>query len=294
MIRYLQLLPLLFLLACGSAGKKAVEKPVITVSILPQKTFVEKIAGDDFQVNVLVPPGASPATYSLLPAQMTAIARSAVWFRIGHIGFEYAWADKVVQTNPEMKVYDLSEGLDLIAASRGTGEPAQGIDPHVWLSPANVKKMARQIRDVLTALQPEHSDKYQLGYLQFIKEIDQTNVEIRNILKEVQGRKMISFHPSFSYFARDYGLEQLSIESGGKEPTPAQLARLVNTARAEQIRVVYIQSEFDLEHARVFAREIGGEIVQLSPLSPDWADNLLQIARVIRDNCLADKNFKQP
>ncbi len=276
-----------FLFVSCQVNKKQEEKKVITVSILPQKTFVEKIAGGDFKVNVLIPPGASPATYTLLPSQLKDIVNSVAWFRIGYIGFEYSWKDKIAETNKEMKVYNLSEGLDLIAdkvEDHGDHVHMDGIDPHVWLSTQNVKKMAEKIKDVLNEINPENKDTYLLNYHKFVKEIDQVNIQVKNTLKDVKGKTFILFHPSLTYFARDYELNQVSLESGGKEPTAQHIKEVVDLANKHNIKTVYIQTEFDREHARVFAEEIGGVIMQIAPLDPYWAENMVYIAQTIRDN----------
>lgn len=266
----------------GSEGKKA-----ITVSIVPEKTFVKKIAGDDFDINVLIPPGASPAAYTLLPSQLKDIANSVIWFKMGHIGFEYSWQDKIEQANKNMKVVDLSEGLDLIAENEeqhGDHVHVNGVNPHIWMSPVLVKEMAKKIADELTILNPDKGPDYKVNYLKFVKEIDQLNIEIKKLLKDYQGKKMILFHPSLSYYARDYGLEEYSLESGGKEPTPQHLKTVVDMAKKDTIKVIYIQSEFDREHARVFAEEIGGEVIQIRPLDPAWSDNLMEITHILVDN----------
>lgn len=266
----------------GSEGKKA-----ITVSIVPEKTFVKKIAGDDFEINVLIPPGASPAAYTLLPSQLKDIANSVIWFKMGHIGFEYSWQDKIEQANKNMKVVDLSEGLDLIAENEeqhGDHVHVNGVNPHIWMSPVLVKEMAKKIADELTILNPDKGPDYKVNYLKFVKEIDQLNIEIKKLLKDYQGKKMILFHPSLSYYARDYGLEEYSLESGGKEPTPQHLKTVVDMAKKDTIKVIYIQSEFDREHARVFAEEIGGEVIQIRPLDPAWSDNLMEITHILVDN----------
>ena len=279
---------IVFLVSCSSnKSQKEKVSDVITVSILPQKTFIEKIAGNDFKVNVLIPPGSSPAAYTLLPSQLKEIANSAVWFRIGYIGFEYSWAEKIIQANRAMKVVDLSEGLDLVAVKmekHGDHVHMHGVDPHIWLSPVLVKQMAKKIFDELSVLKPNKIAEYKGNYLSFVKEIDQLNIEIKNKLRDFGGRKIIVFHPSLTYYARDYGLNQFSLETGGKEPTPQQLTKVVDLAKAENIRVIYIQSEFDLEHARVFAEEIDGKIIQVSPLDPSWVDNLRQMTNIFIDN----------
>jgi zinc transport system substrate-binding protein len=274
--------------ACtGKKSKLDESGKYITVSILPQKTFVEKIAGDDFTVNVLIPPGTSPAAYTLLPSQLQEISKSAIWFRIGYIGFEHSWKDKIEQANTRMKVVDLSEGLDLIAQVKeqhGDHFHLSGVDPHIWLSPVLVKEMAKRILDELSELNPEQSAKYKTNYLGFVKEIDQLNIEITNKLKPYEGRKIIVFHPSLSYFVRDYGLMQHSLESGGKEPTPQRMKELIDLANKENIKVMYIQGELDRELARVFAEEVSGEIIQVRPLDPAWAENLMEMTNIIVDN----------
>lgn len=275
--------------SCSSNKKKdkAAEADVVTVSILPQKTFVEKIAGNDFEVNVLIPPGSSPAAYTLLPSQLKDITRSAIWFRIGYIGFEHSWTDKIAQANSTMKVVNISEGLDLIAdkmEQHGDHVHIDGVDPHTWLSPVLVKQMAKVILDELSALKPEKAAAYQANYMRFVKECDQLQIDLKSQLKNYSGRKFIVFHPSLSYYARDYGLDQYSLETGGKEPTPQQLRKVVDMAKDEGIKVVYIQSEFDREHARVFADEIDGEIIQVWPLNPKWEENLRNMTQTLIDN----------
>jgi zinc transport system substrate-binding protein len=272
-----------------SSKKTQNEEPskFITVSILPQKTFVKKITGDDFVVNVLIPPGTSPAAYTLLPSQLEEISKSAIWFRIGYIGFEQSWQDKIAQANSKMKVVDLSEGLDLIAQVKeqhGDHFHLSGVDPHIWLSPVLVKEMAKRILDEVSKLNPEQSVKYKTNYLEFVKEIDQLNIEIASKLKPFEGRKIIVFHPSLSYFARDYGLLQYSLESGGKEPTPQRMKELIDISKKENIKVMYIQGELDRDHARVFAEEVGGEIIQVRPLDPAWAENLMEMTNIFVGN----------
>lgn len=281
-------LALVILTGCSGPNKKKVQSnDQIVVSILPQKSFVEKIAGNDFNITVLVPPGSSPAAYTLAPSQLRDIANSSLWFRIGYIGFEYSWSEKIKQANKNMKVVDLSEGLDLIADKmehHGDHVHMDGVDPHIWLSPKLVKQMAGKILDELLLLKPEKSAEYKGNYQRFVKEIDQLHVEIKNQLKHYSGKKIIVFHPSLSYYARDYGLEQYSLETGGKEPTPRQMGKVVDLANDEGIKVIYIQSEFDREHARVFAEEIDGQIIQVRPLDPNWSDNLREMTEIFVSN----------
>ena len=278
-----------FLFSCKNprTQNNGSNKQVITVSILPQKTFIEKIAGDDFYVNILLPPGASPASFTLLPSQLKDISMSKIWMRIGYIGFEFSWKDKIEQANSDMKVLDLSEELELISTeniSQGDNKSAAGINPHIWLSPKMVKQMSRRITDELSLLKPERKDVYETNYEKFCQEIDILDAEIINMLEKYQGRIVIIFHPILTYYARDYGLVQESLEPAGKEPTPQRMTELINLAKTENIRVIYIQSEIDREQALVFSEEVNGKIIEINPLSPDWAENLKEITRVITEN----------
>jgi len=277
------------LFSCNSSKTKKTDsgKKVITVSILPQKTFVEKIVGDDFEVNVLIPSGASPAAYTLLPSQLKDISKSIVWFRMGYIGFEYSWKEKIEQANTNMLVVDLSEGLDLIAEENeqhGDHIHMDGVDPHIWMSPILVKQIAKRITEVVSDLNPGKEAVYNANYTKFANEIDDLHLHIKSTLKEFEGEKIIMYHPSLSYYVRDYGLVQYALEPGGKETTPQHMASIVDIANEENIRIIYIQSEFDREHARVFAEEIKGEVIQVWPLNPEWEENLLEITNLLVDN----------
>lgn len=289
MKRVIFLLVVAAILGACNSKKTQNEAPgkLITVSILPQKTFVEKIAGDDFVVNVLIPQGASISAAVLLQSQLDDVSKSAIWFRIGYIGFEQLWKDKLEQTNTKMKIVDLSEGLDLIAKEKlmqGNRVQLIGVDPYIWLSPVLVKEMARRILEELSALNPKQSVKYKTNYLEFVKEIDQLNIEIKNKLKPFAGRKIIVYHPCLSYFAREYGLMQYSLESGGKVPTPQRMAELIDLSEKEKIKAMYIQSDLDIQNTDFFVEGVDGKVIVVRPLDPAWAENLMEMTNIMVDN----------
>lgn len=278
-----------FLMACSSQRQKndTGGKPVITVSILPEKTFVEKIAGDDFKINLLLPPGESPVTFTLLPSQLVDITKSLLWLKMGHVAFEYSWDEKIREINKKMKVVNLSDNLELIHAKVFETEKqglSAGINPHTWMSPVLVKKMTERITAELSLINPERSEFYHNNYLIFAKEIDELNQKISTLLEPYRGRSFIMFHPSLAYFSRDYGLTEHSLEPGGKEPTPQRMRELVQLAKRESIPVIYIQSDLDREQARVFAEEIDGKIEEMWPLNPNWEENLMEITRQLIRN----------
>lgn len=255
----------------------------VTVSILPEKYFVERIGGDLVSVNVMVGPGDSPHTYEPKPEQMAALSRSAVYFRIG-VEFENAWLDRIASANPDMKIVDLSAGIEklpmLAHEDEGSGEGE--LDPHVWTSPRLVIPMAEQIYAQLAGLDPANEKFYRSNLDSFRKEIDALDKEIQSSLSGLQNRRFMVFHPAWAYFARDYNLKEIPIEIGGTEPSASELAKLIDTAKAENIRVIFAQPEFSTRIAKYIAQEIDGEVILISPLAENWLDNLRQVAQTFK------------
>lgn len=284
----------MFFLYCGSPGTDVISKKFqITVSILPQKYFVHRIVdgGDnlDFDIHIMIPPGHSPATYAPTPQQMKNLDHSKLYFRIGHIPFENAWMKNIADNNPNMKIIDTSVGVDLIETREDEGELHQGnhhhagIDPHIWLSPRAVKIQAKHILDAVIEIDNKNQEFYKENYRLFLRDIDRLDQEIKALLGKYRGRKFIVFHPAWAYFARDYGLEQLPIEIEGKAPNPANLKKIIDIARRENIRIIFVQEQFDTNSARAVAAEIGGQVVKIDPLAIDWLVNMKGIAQTLGD-----------
>ncbi|NWG32437.1 MAG: zinc ABC transporter substrate-binding protein [Rhodocyclaceae bacterium] len=270
------------LLAFPAVVWAAVEPLTVAVSILPQQTFVEKIGGRHVKVVVLVPPGKSPATHEPTPQQVEAVAAAKLYFRIG-VPFETAWLPRLAQVAPAARVIDLREGLKLRPVDLPPGETAQpggASDPHVWLSPPLVIEMAARIREALSAARPEAAAEFAENHARFVAELKALDAEIRARLAGKQGRTFMVFHPSWGYFADAYGLKQLPIEAGWKEPGPQTLQRLIEAARAQGIRVIFVQKQFSQREAATLAGAIGGEVVAVDPLAPDYVDNLRLVADV--------------
>lgn len=232
----------------------------------------------------MVVSGADPHTYEPKPEQMAALSRSQVYFLIG-IEFEDAWKDKFSSTNPGLKLVDLSEGIDKIemAEHHHEGEIDEGesheeeLDPHIWTSPALVKSMAKRIYSELSVLDPSNEPAFKTNLISFEKDIEILDSEIRASLDSITERGFMVFHPGWGYFAKDYGLEQIPIEIGGTEPSASELSSLIDTAKAENIRVIFVQPEFSTQIARYIAEEIGGEVILISNLAENWLDNLRQV-----------------
>lgn len=259
-------------------------KPVVTVSILPQKYFVEKITGDHFNVNVMIPPGASPVTYEPSPKQMKELSASGVYFRIGHIEFEKSWMKKLKNIHPDMEVVDLSVNANLIEPdtdhhnhSHDDHHHHHGIDPHIWTSPKEVKNQVELIYRYFSDNYPDLKNEFTVNFNSFQKEIDSLDNYIESKLNPYKGKKFLIFHPALSYLARDYGLKQISIEIDGKEPTPLNMQEIISVAKSEKIKIVFVQKQFSTHNAEVIAREINGSVVQIDPLSYNWSESIKQI-----------------
>jgi len=283
------MLPLIWLIGCKpSQTKQDLKKNVVTVSILPQQYFVNKIAGDLLEVNVMIPPGASPVTYEPTPKQMQELSKSFAYFRIGHIEFEKSWMKNFENMNPDMKVINTSVNANLIEPEHDHGEHDghhheghhhhHGIDPHIWTSPKEVKKQAELIYQFLINELPEQKEIFEKNYNQFVIEIDSLDNYLSTVLAPYKDKKFLIFHPALSYIARDYGLEQISIEIDGKEPTPAIIQEIISIAKREQIKIVFVQKQFSTHNAEVIANEINGIVVQIDPLDPDWTGGIKNIA----------------
>jgi len=270
---------LLGVTACGNGDDEptAVEdtgRPfAVTVSILPQKYFVERIAGSHAVVTIMVPPGGSPATYEPKPDQLTALSQAAVYFRIG-VPFEDAWMQRFAAANSAMLIVDTRENLSL----RYWEDAPDKADPHIWLSPVEVKAQAQTIENTLAELDPGHAAEYQANLDAFVADVEALEADIRRTLKGVAARKFIVFHPAWGYFARDFDLDMIPIEVGGQEPSAAELADLVTRAQAEGVKVIFAQPEFNTGAAKTIADQIGGEVLLISPLAPDWLNNLRSVA----------------
>ena len=283
MKRLIPILTLFICFACGNTAQKS-EKAIITVTIEPLRYFTEAIAGKNYQVVSMVPKGSSPESYDPIPQQLVNLSKSQAYFRIGHIGFEQAWMKKLEANCPDMKVYDTSKGIDLIRDKghwHGDHFHEGGVEPHIWNSTQNALIIADNIYQALCELDSTHQADYKNRLDSLKQSIQQTDAETRKLLENADSTFLI-YHPALSYFARDYGLKQISIEEGGKEPSPAQLKKLIETCRNENVHTIFVQQEFDQRNAQLIAHELGIDIVSINPLSYDWTEEMLQTAKALK------------
>lgn len=271
----------LLLLAGCAAPEAAGDRIRVAVSVPPQAEIVRRIGGDRVAVESLVSPGASDDDLSLSPRKALALERVQLYVKVGHPAFEVEarYIDPFLARHPEVRVVDMSRGMDLHHEEEDDGHGHEG-DPHVWVAPGTVKVAARNVAAALAEVDPEHAAEYRENLSRFLSDIDRLDREIRARLAGGR-RTFLVYHPSWGYFARQYGLEQIAIEAEGKEPGAARLIRLIDRARQEGAEVVLVPGGYPRESARVIAEAIGGRIVEADPQSPDWEETLLRIAEAL-------------
>jgi len=282
----LSFLALTTLLLSCQPERKLEEKPTLSVSILPQKYFVEQLAGDKVQVNVMIPPGASPATYEPTISQLAKLNDSKLYLRIGHIGFEKSWMNKISSVNPDMKIVDLSSGVELIHEEEGHehshdghhGHSHGGTDPHLWLSVNNARIIALNLHEALLAIFPDGEEELKKRLSSFNASLDSLQQLIHDRLDGLEERNFIIYHPALTYFSEEFHLYQHSLEIEGKSPSPAHLKEMIDLSRELNISRILVQDQFDRKNAEVLAKEIGAEIYPFDPLDPDWMEQMLYIA----------------
>ena len=282
MRNFIYILIILCLSACKPSAQSE-QKPTITVTLEPLRYFTEAIAGDQYEIVSMVPKGSSPETYDPTPQQLVALNKSQAYFRIGHIGFEQTWMDRLASNSPQLKFFDTSEGIDLIRTAghqHGDHYHAGGVEPHVWNSANNAIILAENIYQALCKLDSPNQTYYKERLDSLKRTIQETDKTIRELLQKAD-RTFLIYHPALSYFARDYGLKQVSIEEEGKEPSPAQLKTLIETCRKENIHVIFVQQEFDVRNAQLIADELGVTIIPINPLSYDWPTEMINVAKAL-------------
>lgn len=273
------LLVALLLSGCFPGSQKSKNK-ILFVSILPLKYFTDKIVGNTYTVEVTVPPGVGPETYSPTPKQMMLLGEAKGYFSIGYLGFEQTWLENFKSTNPNLQIFITSKDVNLIKdEDQHEGHVhIQGVDPHIWSSPKTAVQIAKNICDGMVKIDPGNQDFYRKNLNTLLLEIEKVDSTVTTLLSHAASKKFIIFHPALGYFARDYGLEQLSIEFEGKVPSPKHLQTVIETAKSEKIKFVLIQKEFDKENAVIIAKETGSKIIQIDPLEYNWPEQMISIA----------------
>ncbi len=269
----------IFLAGCRGTQKKndhEGDKPMVSVTIEPFRYFVNQIAGDKVDVNVMVPAGSNPETYEPTPQQMVKLSESALYLKVGKIGFEETWMKKLTDNAPDMKVEDTSVGITPVKTAGGIA------DPHTWMSIRSARTIAKNICKSLCALLPADSTLFKSNCSKWTARLDTLEQQLLQVMDNSGKGHVESFviyHPALTYFARDYALNQLPIEEEGREPSIAQIKALVEKAKRENITTVFIQKEFANRNTQTFLDATHARATEINPLSYEWEKEMIFIAK---------------
>ncbi len=277
---------IIFMVNCDSGkngGLTDIKKISILTGIPPVKFLVENVGGDRVAVDVMIENNQNPHSLELLPSKIMAANRAQIYISAG-LPFENQLATKIASGNQLLKIYNLGSSIVekvLVEQSESEfeGDNQEGeLDPHIWLSTSNLTQMVDYIAQILMENDPSNADYYRKNMLAFRKDIRQTAERIKQILSPYKGKSLLVYHPALGYFCREFGLNQIAIESGGKSPTPKHLNEIIRLAKKKDIKVIFIQPQFDPSTAKTFAAAIGGTVLQINPLAENILQNLEYIA----------------
>ena len=269
-----------FLSACSP--QPASQEKTLYVSILPIRSLVKEIVGEDFRIEVLVPPGASPETFEPTPRQFIGLNEAQLVFNVGLLEFETALLDKI---EDRTKIVDLSRGIVRIEGScahagRNGSDHAHGVDPHMWTSPRALQRMAKNAYEAIHARWPD-SAKYTANHARLQEELRQLDLRTAEKIARSGIRYFIIYPPALTYYARDYGLRQEAVEADGKEPSAKRLTALIRQARKDGIGRILYQNQFPVSVVETIARDIGAECTEIDPLREDAIANIDSITDLI-------------
>lgn len=275
---------LLITFGCANQQKS---KLTITVTVLPQKYFAEKIVGDKMNVVCMIPSGSNPEAYDPSPSQLVNLSKSKAFLAVGNLGFELAWLDKLKKNHPNLILFNTSDSIELINDHTGhhndihNGHSHVGTDPHTWSSPRSAAIMAKNICKAIISIDPKNKKLYEENLKILLSEIKETDFEISKKLHFIKDRSFLIYHPALTYLARDYGLNQFCVEFNGKEPTPQHLKSLIDIAKKEGVHIIFVQKEFDIKNAQILAEQTNCKIVSIDPLKYDWKESTMEIVNAL-------------
>ncbi|HEC1736242.1 TPA: zinc ABC transporter substrate-binding protein [Campylobacter coli] len=260
-------------------------KPIISVSIPPQAFFVEKIAKDSVEINILIPPNSDEHTMEFKPQALKKLEQSKIYF-LADLELEKILGEKFKSVLKNVKIVNINEGIHLLEGGHehehdhdghhAEEEHDEHNDPHVWLDPVLVKKLAQNITQALVQSFPKNKEFYEANLANFLKELDQMDAQIAEKLKNIKRNEFIVYHPSWAYLAKRYNLVQIPVEIDGKEPKSKDLQNLIKLAKEKDIRVIFVQPGFPENSAKVLAKELNAQIVSINHLARNWDEELLK------------------
>lgn len=267
------------LLIVGCTTKSDSDKKTIFVTITPMQSIIEEITAGDFDIEVIVPKGASPETFEPTPKQVTSFSDAEFIFSTGLIDFEKSLVQRI---DDDAEVVNLSNGIELIAGScsHGNHKHKHGVDPHIWTSPRALRTMVTNAHKAIMAHYPD-SVKYTEATGRLLERIDALDNYCATRIKAEGVEAMMIYHPAYTYYARDYGIEQIAIEHDGKEPSLRQTTALIEKAKEHGVKAILRQPQYSEDKVRAIANDAGAEIITTDPLAEDILGEIERITEII-------------
>ena len=267
------------LLIVGCTTKSDNDKKTIFVTITPMQSIIEEITAGDFDIEVIVPKGASPETFEPTPKQVTSFSDAELIFSTGLIDFEQSLVERI---GDDAEVVNLSNGIELIAGScsHGNHQHKHGVDPHIWTSPRALRTMVTNAHKAIMAHYPD-SVKYTEATGRLLERIDALDTYCATRIKAEGVEAMMIYHPAYTYYARDYGIEQIAIEHDGKEPSLRQTTALIEKAKEHGVKAILRQPQYSEDKVRAIANDAGAEIIITDPLAEDILDEIERVTEII-------------
>lgn len=267
------------LLIVGCTTKSDSDKKTIFVTITPMQSIIEEITAGDFDIEVIVPKGASPETFEPTPKQVTSFSDAELIFSTGIIDFEQSLVERI---SGDAEVVNLSNGIELIAGScsHGNHKHKHGVDPHIWTSPRALRTMVTNAHKAIMAHYPD-SVKYTEATGRLLERIDALDTYCATRIKAEGVEAMMIYHPAYTYYARDYGIEQIAIEHDGKEPSLRQTTALIEKAKEHGVKAILRQPQYSEDKVRAIANDAGAEIITTDPLAEDILGEIERVTEII-------------
>ena len=267
------------LLIVGCTTKSDSDKKTIFVTITPMQSIIEEITAGDFDIEVIVPKGASPETFEPTPKQVTSFSDAELIFSTGIIDFEQSLVQRI---SGDAEVVNLSNGIELIAGScsHGNHKHKHGVDPHIWTSPRALRTMVTNAHKAIMAHYPD-SVKYTEATGRLLERINKLDNYCATRIKAEGVEAMMIYHPAYTYYARDYGIEQIAIEHDGKEPSLRQTTALIEKAKEHGVKAILRQPQYSEDKVRAIANDAGAEVITTDPLAEDILGEIERVTEII-------------
>jgi len=261
----------------NSKSQSQAIKPTVAVSLPPQESLLKEIAGDNVYVICLLKEASNPETYEPSISDMMATEKCKAYFTAGGIGFEQAFIENMRENNRSLMFIDTSTGINYLMGNHGDNEKS---DPHSWTSVINEQIIASNMAATLAEIDPQHARQYMQNLDKTIKRLQNLDKQFEQQLSFVGNKAFAVWHPTLSYFARDYNLEQIAFDNG-KEPSASELKATIEKAKSHNVKVMVMQSQFDGRQAQEVCRQIGAEMVVFNPMAADIENELKKVVNAI-------------